>query len=247
MAIQSDWKVFSPRIKAIKSDRRRSVRARYPSAYPRRIFASTTFGRSALVDPDELAALPGIGGGLHGGSPLPKAPCCSTSRRERRLAHVARASRGLGRRRRPSPAGRGSDARAERRVGPFVFSVPNGGARSRSDPRGSRQRGRPGDDAHGKQKGQRVGVRLVEVGAAGDGQSRRGLHLRDTSGIVMMKLCQSAGAPLPGSLHAMCASGNSASTHAPPCRSRSSRPIPDRRDPPRRSHRPYSAGRPSLC
>jgi hypothetical protein len=34
--------------------------------------------------------------------------------------------------------------RRERRVGAFVFSVPNGGARSRSDPRGSRQRGRPG-------------------------------------------------------------------------------------------------------
>jgi hypothetical protein len=31
-------------------------------------------------------------------------------------------------------------------------------------------------DAHGEQKSQRVGVRLVEVGGAGDGQSQRALH-----------------------------------------------------------------------
>jgi hypothetical protein len=39
-------------------------------------------------------------------------------------------------------------------------------------------------DAYGEQKSQRVGVRLVEVGAAGDGQSGRGLHLRDYVGDV---------------------------------------------------------------
>ena len=97
MAIQSDWKVFSPRIKAIESDRRRSVRARYPSAYPRRIFASTTFGRSALVILMTRGFLPGIGGSLHGGSlPAKGALLFDIAPRERRLAHVARASRGLG-------------------------------------------------------------------------------------------------------------------------------------------------------
>ena len=39
-------------------------------------------------------------------------------------------------------------------------------------------------DAYGEQKSQRVGVRLVEVGAAGNGQSPRGLHLRDYVGDI---------------------------------------------------------------
>jgi hypothetical protein len=39
-------------------------------------------------------------------------------------------------------------------------------------------------DAHGEQKSQRVGIRLVEVGVAGDGQSQRGLHLRDYVGDI---------------------------------------------------------------
>jgi hypothetical protein len=39
-------------------------------------------------------------------------------------------------------------------------------------------------DAHGEQKGQRVGFRLVEVGASGDVHRQRGLDLRDYVGHV---------------------------------------------------------------
>jgi NAD(P)-dependent dehydrogenase (short-subunit alcohol dehydrogenase family) len=43
---------------------------------------------------------------------VPLTPCCSTSRRERRLAHVARASRGLGRRPSPLSCASRQDARS---------------------------------------------------------------------------------------------------------------------------------------